>query len=111
MMVDEFYHEIEEESDYYDDLLKEDSIKEVDYQMMVETAEIEKNTIEGAQNRPSKRTSRPKKKSKPKATEDKREVKGEQGPSPDKPASDSAPKKRRRPRRRKPKPKPENKGE
>lgn len=43
-VVDEFYDEQENESDYYEDLLKEDSIKEVDYQMMLETAEIEKNT-------------------------------------------------------------------
>ena len=110
MMVDEFYHETEEESDYYDDLLKEDSIKEVDYQMMVETVEIEKNMRQGAGDKPPKRT-RPKKKRKPKATGEKREVKKEQKPSQGKPEGEGAPKKRRRPRRRKPKPKPENKGE
>ncbi len=42
--VDEFYHEIEEEPGYYEDLLEEDSIQEVDYEMMVETAEIERST-------------------------------------------------------------------
>lgn len=116
MMVDEFYHETEEESDYYDDLLKEDSIKEVDYEMMVETAEIEKNTTEGSQKAP-RRTSRPKKKRKTKETENKQEkqekpvAKKDQEPSSEKPAGDGAPKKRRRPRRRKPKPKPEDKGE
>ena len=112
VMVDEFYHEMEDESDYYDDLLKEDSIKEVDYQMMVETAEIEKNTIEEVQKKTPKRTSRPKKKRKPKVTAEKRDVKKEREAAPEeKPTDDKAPKKRRRPRRRKPKPRPENKDE
>ena len=56
--VDEFYHEVEEESDYYLDLLKEDSIQEVDYQMMVETAEIEKIQLRTPGN--SLKTDRPK---------------------------------------------------
>lgn len=50
--VDEFYHEIEEEPDYYEDLLEEDSIQEVDYEMMVETAEIERSTAPIQQQRP-----------------------------------------------------------
>lgn len=58
MDVDEFYHEVEEESDYYLDLLKEDSIQEVDYQMMVETAEIEKIQLRTPGN--SLKTGRPK---------------------------------------------------
>ncbi|HHY09235.1 MAG TPA: stage 0 sporulation family protein [Firmicutes bacterium] len=41
---DEYYYEPEEEEGYYDDLLQEEGIKEVDYQMMVETAEVEKRT-------------------------------------------------------------------
>ncbi len=110
VVVDEFYHEMEEESDYYDDLLQEDSIKEVDYQMMVETAEIEKNTTEESKN-PPRRTSRPKKKRKPKAPEEKPVVKKESEQSASKPTGENAPKRRRRPRRRKPKAKPENKDE
>lgn len=42
VVADEFFHDLESQEDYYSDLLKEDSIKEVDYQMLVETAEIEK---------------------------------------------------------------------
>ena len=110
VVVDEFYHEMEEENDYYDDLLQEDSIKEVDYQMMVETAEIEKNTTEESKN-PPRRTSRPKKKRKPKAPEEKPVVKKESEQSASKPTGENAPKRRRRPRRRKPKAKPENKDE
>ncbi len=110
VVVDEFYNEMEEESDYYDDLLQEDSIKEVDYQMMVETAEIEKNTTEESKN-PPRRTSRPKKKRKPKAPEEKPVVKKESEQSASKPTGENAPKRRRRPRRRKPKAKPENKDE
>ena len=110
VVVDEFYNEMEEESDYYDDLLQEDSIKEVDYQMMVETAEIEKNTTEESKN-PPRRTSRPKKKRKPKAPEEKPVVKKESEQSASKPTGENAPKRRRRPRRKKPKAKPENKDE
>ncbi|MDI9485150.1 MAG: stage 0 sporulation family protein [Bacillota bacterium] len=105
--VDEFYHEVEEESDYYLDLLKEDSIQEVDYQMMVETAEIEKNTIEDtreqSKNRPAKKKRKPKKKKKEGAKQEREQSA--------KPAGESAAKKRRRPRRRKAKPKAESKGE
>lgn len=122
VVEDEFYHEMEEESDYYDDLLKEDSVKEVDYQMMLETAEVEKNTTEEIKKAP-KRTSRPKKKRKPKMTEDKpaekrdQELAQKQDLKHDreqdhaaKPVAENNLKKRRRPRRRKSKPKPENRG-
>lgn len=55
---DEFYYEPEEEEGYYDDLLQEEGIQEVDYQMMVETAEVEKNTKGGeAPREHKKRTS------------------------------------------------------
>ena len=110
MMVDEFYHEMEEESDYYDDLLQEDSIQEVDYQMMLETAEIEKNTTEEPKKQP-RHTSRPKKKRKPKGTGEKQVAKKEPEQSPPKATGETAPKKRRRPRRRTSKPKAENKDE
>jgi cell fate regulator YaaT (PSP1 superfamily) len=109
VIIDEFYDEVEEEDDYYDDLLREDSIQEVDYQMMVETAEIEKN-IKEEPKKPQRRTSRPKKKRKPKATGEKPAAK-EQEQAPVKQAGENTPKKRRRPRRRKGKPKTENKGE
>lgn len=116
VVADEFYHDLEGESDYYDDLLKEDTIQEVDYQMMVETAEIEKN-MRDEQRKPTTRRTHSKKKRSPKASGEKQEPKTVE-PKPKKEqvqvqdsTGESAPKKRRRPRRRKPKSKPENKGE
>ncbi len=110
VLADEFYHEMEDEDDYYEELLKEDSIKEVDYQMMVETAEIEKNTKQ-ERKKQQKQTSRPPKKRKPKPAGEKQVAKDDQVTAPSKSSDEKPPKKRRRPRRRKPKPKPENKGE
>lgn len=101
VIVDEFYSEVEDESGYYDDLLGEDSIQEVDYQMMLETIEIEKSSVEEATKQP-KQDTRSRKRRKPKKVE----VKDSPKPGGEKPA-----KKRRRPRRRKPKPKTDNKGE
>ena len=106
-IVDEFYDEQEEENDYYEDLLKEDSIKEVDYQMMVETVEIEKNTKQEPKKPPRQRS---KKKRKPAGAQDTQPRKDEHDKA-SKAAGQKAPAKRRRPRRRKPKSKPENKGE
>lgn len=87
--VDEFYHEIEEEPDYYEDLLAEDSIQEVDYEMMVETAEVERSTTPPPQTTevepsPAKRKAQRK-------AERGRDEKGSSSP------------RRRRPRRRRPK--------
>ena len=42
---DEFYHEIEDQDDFYADLLKEDTIQEVDYEMMREAAEAESHPV------------------------------------------------------------------
>lgn len=126
--VDMFYHEQEEEEDYYSDLLKEDCIKEVDYQMMVETAEIEKNTIENQKQRSnqsrrsrnSKRRNAGKKKftdkkEQTKKSQEQKQPKGKQeqevNKSKQNPSSKATTKKRRRPRRRKPKTTPQNKGE
>lgn len=44
LVVDEYYQGSEDEKDYYFDLLQEDCIKEVDYQMMLETVEVEKSS-------------------------------------------------------------------
>ncbi|NLJ81070.1 MAG: stage 0 sporulation family protein [Firmicutes bacterium] len=44
VVADEFYHELEGETDYYSDLLQEDTIQEVDYQMMLETIKVEEST-------------------------------------------------------------------
>lgn len=123
VVVDEFYDDVEAESDYYSDLLKEDTIKEVDYQMMVETADIEKNTIE-EQPRAPRQGSRPKKKKRaPKPAAERDEAKrtepkggpkeeGEGAATSAEPRAEGAPKKRKRPRRRKPRPAvPENKGD
>jgi len=107
-VVDEFYDEQENESDYYEDLLKEDSIKEVDYQMMLETAEIEKNTKQETRKPPRQRPK--KKKRKPAGEQQTPSTKGEHDRGA-KAADEKAPKKRRRPRRRKPKTRTENKGE
>lgn len=99
VVSDEFYNDIEDESDYYSDLLKEDSIKEVDYQMMVETVEIEKKTAKQSQKKVGNSQSK-------KTNSQQRTNQQTEG--------NNKPKKRRRPRRRKPKPKqakPENKGE
>ncbi|NMB00315.1 MAG: stage 0 sporulation family protein [Firmicutes bacterium] len=118
-LPDEFYYDVEGEEDYYDDLLLEDSIQEVDYQMMLETVEIEKNTKQEPPRKDSTKAHRPKKKRQSKA--------GKQGPKAAAPKEEGTPaapqaspkatdeaapkKKRRRPRRRKPRPKQENKGE
>ncbi|WP_461370375.1 PSP1 domain-containing protein, partial [Candidatus Darwinibacter acetoxidans] len=45
VLPDEFYDDVEGEDDYYSDLLKEDTIEEVDYQLMVEASEMEKNML------------------------------------------------------------------
>lgn len=119
VVADEYAHDPEEESDYYSDLLAEDGVKEVDYQMIIETVEIEKNTKQD-QEKPAKPASHPKRKKRTpknlgekqevKAAEAKKEATKAQAP-PAQPAVDGAPKKKRRPRRRKPKPNPENKGD
>lgn len=44
-IVDEFFSDIEDEEDFYRDLLKEDTIKQVDYEMMREAAEVEDHPI------------------------------------------------------------------
>lgn len=121
VVTEELYDDQESESDYYSDLLKEDTIQEVDYQMMVETAEIEKNTIEG-QPKSGRSGARPKKKKRipkvaldkdeSKRIEHKSELKGEVPAVGAVQTSEGTPKKKRRPRRRKPKAAaPENKGE
>lgn len=113
---DEFYHDLEGESDYYRELLQEDSIKEVDYQMMLETLEIEKNMTEEEPTK-SEKPSRPKRKRPPKKTKQNKQHESKAGAAKqgEKQAADKAgeqaPKKKRRRRRRKPRPKPENKGE
>lgn len=115
ILPDEFYHEQEEEEDYYSELLQEDGVKEVDYQMLVEAAEIEQQMVlepgeekEGA--RPKKKRSRRKKQARQGQGEQKQDgkpAKAGAGQQEKKPAA----KRKRRPRRRKPKAKPENKGE
>lgn len=105
VVADEFYHDVESEGDYYNDLLKEDSIKEVDYQMMVETAEVEKNIKKETQ-RPSRGASRSKKKYSPKTNREESKDKQDTGvdmKATSTPVDEQSPKKRRRPRRRKPK--------
>ncbi len=122
--TDEFYHELEDEEDYYSDLLIEDSIKEVDYQMMLETAEIEKNTKveENKNNGSSKHSRKPKRRpprkrksadgNDPKNQEQKKAQYAQEGKkSEEGTSSQNTSKKRRRPRRRKPKQAPKNKGE
>lgn len=91
IVADEFYNEIEDEGDYYSDLLQEDSIKEVDYQMLLERQEVDKLSRDEQPKRPT----RPRKK--------KRKVKQGETKSVA-PNQEEAPKKKRRPRRRKPKP-------
>ena len=67
MVADEFFHDVESEKDYYADLLKEASIREVDYEMLVETAEIEKQMgtrhVEPVSDKKKKTRSKHKKKS------------------------------------------------
>ena len=98
IVSDEFYNEVEDESDYYSDLLKEDSIQEVDLQMLLETQEVDKLSTKQEPKRPRQR-----KKKKPVAKSE-----GAKGVAPA-PAKEGAPKKKRRPRRRKPKGAPQSK--
>lgn len=114
-LPDEFYDDLEGEDDYYVDLLKEDSIQEVDYEMMLETLEIEKNVKDepGKQQKPGRR---PKRKRQPKQAKQQNKAVNEQESvtqAANKPGADKAApkKKRRRPRRRRPKAKQETKGE
>ncbi len=44
-LFDEFFHEVEDQDDFYADLLKEDTINEVDYEMMREAAEAESHPV------------------------------------------------------------------
>ena len=92
IVADEFYHEVEEESDYYSDLLKEDTIKDVDYQMLLETQEIDKLSKNEEPKRP-----RPRKKKRTAKNSGAKGTKSESTPN------EGAPKKKKRPRRRKPK--------
>lgn len=45
LMADEFFHEVEEEEEFYSDLLKEDTIEIVDYEIMREAAEVEEHPL------------------------------------------------------------------
>lgn len=49
-LPDEFYDDVEGEEDYYQELLQEDGVGEVDYQLMVEAFEIEQALVEGGLN-------------------------------------------------------------
>lgn len=91
IVADEFYHELEEERDYYSDLLKEDSIQEVDYQMLLETQEVDKLSTEKVPKRPRTRKKKPTAKN------------GESKVATPAPSPEGTPKKKKRPRRRKPK--------
>src|SRR5690554_789025 len=44
-LFDEFFHEVEDQDDFYADLLKEDTINEVDYEMIREAAEAESHPV------------------------------------------------------------------
>jgi cell fate regulator YaaT (PSP1 superfamily) len=112
--VDELYHEIEEEPGYYEDLLAEDTIQEVDYQMMVETAEIERRTtpdpseesVESDQKQTKKRAKTPKKGKQSKESKESPESKDGKDSK-----GKRSSKRRRRPRRRKPKQAPKETGD
>ncbi|HHT73271.1 MAG TPA: stage 0 sporulation family protein [Firmicutes bacterium] len=45
LMADEFFSEVEDEEDFYSDLLKEDTIQPVDYELMREAAEVEERPL------------------------------------------------------------------
>ena len=103
-VVDEFYDEQENRATITN-LLKEDSIKEVDYQMMLETARS-KRILNKRHENPQ---AAPKEEAQAAVNNKRRRPKGTGSRC--KAADEKAPKKRRRPRRRKPKTRTENKGE
>ena len=118
MLPDELYEDVESEDGYYQELLQEDGIKEVDYQLMVEAAEVERvvgGESERESEKPKKRGRSKKRRNKgakkarqPKAKETKEEPQVAKGGPEAKPA---ASKKKKRPKRRRPKAKSEPKAE
>jgi len=52
LLPDEYYEDVETEDDYYVELLGEDGIAEVDYQLMVEAAEVEQSVIGDLEGKP-----------------------------------------------------------
>ena len=44
-LADEFFNEVEDEEEFYSDLLKEDTIQAVDYEIMREAAEVEERPL------------------------------------------------------------------
>lgn len=126
LLPEEFYDDVESEDDYYLELLQEDGIAEVDYQLMVEAAEVEplvaKEREEAEVVEQTGKAERPKKKSRSK----RRRPKNSKQPRQNKPKEEQAPKedasakaeakkaaakRKKRPKRRKPKPKTEQKAE
>ena len=121
LLPEEFYEDVESEDDYYTELLQVDGVAEVDYQLMVEAAEIERVVAEEPEEPAKRKKSRSKKRRSSKGSKKKerkakdKEPKAEEAAAEAKPAAQAkkAPgsKKKRRPRRKKPKAQQEAKAE
>lgn len=124
LLPEEYYEDVEGEEDYYLDLLTEDGVAEVDYQLMVEAAEVqtligddldaeEGQSGKSKRAKKSNRARKRKSKSAKKANQAKpQDEQPEQEDAQAKPAAKKAPaKKKKRPKRRKPKSKAEEKAE
>ncbi|MGB3993471.1 MAG: stage 0 sporulation family protein [Limnochordia bacterium] len=121
LLPEEFYEDVESEDDYYTELLQVDGVAEVDYQLMVEAAEIERVVAEEPEEPAKRKKSRSKKRRSSKGSKKKerkakdKEPKAEEAAAEAKPAAQGkkAPgsKKKRRPRRKKPKAQQEAKAE